>query len=134
MCRRIVTDCVIIKDGKILLIKRGHEPFKGMWAIPGGRLEDDETVEECCLREAKEEIGVDVKIARLVGVYSNPKLEPEKFVVIAFLCDIKDDTKVKAGSDAVEFKWVDLEDVKNMKLAADHKKIIEDALSLIDID
>ncbi len=63
--RRIVTDCVIIKDGKILLIKRGHEPFKGMWAIPGGRLEDDETVGECCLQEAKEEIGVDVKIARL---------------------------------------------------------------------
>ncbi len=128
-CRPVAADIVIIKDGRVLLIKRGHEPFKGMWALPGGRLEENESIEECAVREAKEEIGADVEIKKLVGVYSKPDRDPRKIVAIAFLCDVEGD--IKAGDDAVEARWFEIEEVKKMRLASDHNKIIEDALRLI---
>ena len=128
-CRPVAADIVIIKGGRVLLIKRGHEPFKGMWALPGGRLEENESIEECAVREAKGEIGADVEIKKLVGVYSKPDRDPRKIVAIAFLCDVEGD--IKAGDDAVEARWFEIEEVKKMRLASDHNKIIEDALRLI---
>ena len=121
--RPIATDCVIIKGNGVLLIKRGHEPFKDMWALPGGFMEDDESAEEACLRETKEETGLDVRIKKLVGVYSEPGRDPRKVVSIVFLCEYTGTPK--AGDDAKEIGWFEIDRLP--ELAADHKKIIEDA-------
>jgi ADP-ribose pyrophosphatase YjhB (NUDIX family) len=83
--RSIASDTVLIEKGKILLIKRGNEPFKDMWALPGGRLENNETTEECAIREMKEETGLQVKIIKLIGVYSDPKRDPRGIVSVAYL-------------------------------------------------
>lgn len=121
----VTVDGVIIKNGKVLLIKRKNEPFKGRWALPGGFVEYGETVEEAVLREVKEETGMDAKIKKLVGVYSSPDRDPRGHTIsIAFLMEAKGEAI--AGDDATEARFFDLK--KLPPLAFDHAKIIEDAV------
>ena len=64
------TNTVLVEDGKILLHRRSDN---GTWALPGGRMEIGETAEECAVRETWEETGIEVKVKRLVGIYSDPR-------------------------------------------------------------
>ena len=66
---RTATAIIEYPPDKILLIKRGTVPFKGYWALPGGRKENAETVEQTIVREVKEETGLDVEIIKKVGEY-----------------------------------------------------------------
>lgn len=76
MPRPFACDAVIIHGGRIALVLRGREPFRGEWATPGGRIEDNETAEECLVREAKEETNLNVRVIALVGLHSDPKRDP----------------------------------------------------------
>ncbi len=129
--RSITTDAVIIRKGKLLLIKRGTEPFKGKLALPGGHLEADETVGDCVKREALEETGVYVLPLGVIGIYSDPKRTPRGAVSIAFLCAYNEGT-AKAGSDAKNVMWIDVHKAVHEKLAFDHNKILEDALKMLE--
>lgn len=124
--RPFACDIVLIEDGKILLVKRGREPFKGEWAVPGGRIEDNETAEECAKREMKEETGLDVEILSLSGLYSDPARDPRGIVAAAFIARRIGGT-VKGGDDAAEAKWAELG--KLPRLCADHGRIVADALA-----
>lgn len=124
--RQLAADAIIVRDGKILLVKRDTEPFRGFWALPGGRLEDDETLEECCIREAKEESGIDVEIVRLVGVYSNPLRDPRKIIAAAYLCRPKGGKETPQQGEIQEVKWFPLDQLP--QLASDHGKMIKEAL------
>lgn len=126
--RQLACDAIIIQNEKILLIKRAKEPFKGWWAIPGGRLEDDETAEECLRREVKEETGIDIEQEKLIGIYSDPKRDPRGIVGAAYLCRIIGGN-LAAGDDAGEVKWWPISELP--ELAFDHKKIVEDALKVL---
>ncbi|NPA22064.1 MAG: NUDIX hydrolase [Candidatus Micrarchaeota archaeon] len=128
-CRPVAADLVIVKEGKVVLIKRAKEPFKGMWALPGGRLEENETIEECAIREAKEETSLDIELQALIGVYSHPERDPRKVVAVAFLASPIGGT-LRASTDALEARWVEIEKALKMELAADHNRILEDALGL----
>ncbi len=120
--RPTTTDALIVENGKIVLIKRGTVPFKGVWALPGGFVDSQETAEEACVREAEEETGLDVKIERLVGVFSSPGRDPERgTIAIAYLCNVAGG-KLLGGDDAEEAKWFSL--VSLPKLAFDHGEII----------
>lgn len=69
--RVILTVDVVITDaqGRILVMERGTEPFKGCWVLPGGIVEPGETVENAAVREALEETGLELRVERLIGVY-----------------------------------------------------------------
>jgi 8-oxo-dGTP diphosphatase len=122
----LTTDSVILKQKKILLIKRAKEPFKDCWALPGGFVEYGETVEAACLRELEEETTIKGKIKQLVGVYSHPKRDPRGHVIsVAFLIT-NIGGKEKSGDDAKEIKWFDCDNLP--ELAFDHLEIIKDAL------
>lgn len=125
MSREFACDAIIIKDGKIALVKRGREPFKGEWALPGGRIEQEESAEECLVREAKEETSLEVKSIRLTGIYSDPKRDPRGVIAAAYLCECVSG-EIMGGDDASEAAWFNLD--KLPKLCTDHKKILEDAL------
>jgi 8-oxo-dGTP diphosphatase len=66
---RTVAAIVEFSDDKLLLVKRGTRVFKGYWALPGGRVEKDESVEQAIIREVKEETGLDIEIIRKIGEY-----------------------------------------------------------------
>ncbi len=114
---------VIIETNKgILLIERNHEPFG--WAIPGGHIEYGESAETAAVREAKEETSLDVKLIRLLGVYSDPKRDPRKHT-ISMVYVAKSEGVPKADSDAKSFKIYTKDNLPE-NLCFDHKKILED--------
>ena len=120
--RPTTVDALIVEKGKIVLIKRGTEPFKGEWALPGGFVDSQETAEAACVREAKEETGLDVKIEGLTGVFSEPGRDPERgTIAVAYLCNVAGG-KLLRGDDAMEAKWFSLNGLP--ELAFDHWEII----------
>ncbi len=127
MAGTVVTADVIIQypDGGIILIKRGKEPFLGSWALPGGILEEGETVEQCAVREAKEETGVSVSLRELVGVFSEPGRDPRgHYVTIVFLADPVEGSP-QAASDAADL--IITKDFRDLPLAFDHAKVLRAA-------
>lgn len=124
---KLMVDVIITSEEKVVLIRRGTEPFAGRWALPGGFVEVGETVEEAAIREAAEETGLAVEIARLVGVYSDPERDPRGHnVSVAFLARVLSG-ELSAATDASE---VALIDPSSVELAFDHERIVNDALSL----
>lgn len=124
---------IVFKPNKIVLIRRKNPPFKGEYALPGGFVDIGETVENACIREAKEETNINIKITKLVGVFSKPNRDPRGHVVtIAYLCKPKTkNEKPQAKDDAQDLDIVDLDEIDSLKLAFDHKEIIKKAKELL---
>lgn len=127
----VTTDCVIFGfDGaqlKVLLIKRGIDPYKGHWAFPGGFLKPDESAEEGARRELKEETGFDAGYVEQFRTYSNPQRDPrERVITIAYMALVKI-SNVEGGDDASQADWFAVDNVP--QLAFDHDMILRDALS-----
>jgi len=121
----VAVDVLIRKDDGYVFIKRKDEPYRGRWAIPGGLVEYGETVEQAAKREAKEETGLDVKLIRLVGVYSDPTRDPRgHHISIAYLAEAVSG-ELRAATDA---KKVKIFKRKPDNLAFDHSEIFEDAI------
>ena len=122
---KLTVDVVIPSERGVVLIRRGNEPFEGRWALPGGFVEVGETVEEAAAREAAEETGLTVEVARLVGVYSDPDRDPRGHnVSVAFLVRVLSGDLV-AATDGSE---VSVLDPQTVELAFDHRRIIADAM------
>lgn len=122
----LATDCVIFDPlGRVLLIRRGHEPCVGKHALPGRFVRIGETVMSACRREVKEETGIEVIEISLVGVYSDIDRDPRGHIVsAAFMTELTNETQAQAGSDAGSAEWVDMCDID---LAFDHARIFSDA-------
>ncbi|MEP0773506.1 MAG: NUDIX hydrolase [Acidobacteriota bacterium] len=109
----------------VLLIRRGRDPFAGHWALPGGFVEVGESVADACIREAREETGLEVDIVELVGVYSDPRRDPRFHTVsVVFLCRPRGGAP-EGGDDAAEARW--FSDLTGVRLAFDHASILADA-------
>jgi len=125
----LTTDGIILKNRKILLVKRQIPPFINYWVIPGGHVDYGERVEEALKREMKEELGVSVKIKKLIGVYSDPKRDPRYHTVSAvYLCQPirqAQGGKICLDREASEFKYFSLKNLPK-KIGFDHRKIIND--------
>jgi 8-oxo-dGTP diphosphatase len=123
---RITTDGAIIKDKKILLIKRKNNPYKGKWALPGGFVEYKERVEDAVVREVFEETGLKTKVRDLIGIYSDPNRDPRGHTItIVYLLDILSG-ELKSGDDAYDANFFDLKDLP--ELAFDHDIILKDVI------
>jgi len=123
---RLAADGVILDNGKILLIKRGNEPFKNKWALPGGFVEYGEKVEDAAVREVFEETGLKTEIIDLVGIYSDPERDPRGHIVSAvFLLKLLGGD-LKGEDDAADAKFFDLDQLP--ELSFDHDLVIKDVL------
>ena len=110
----------------IVLIKRKNPPLG--YALPGGFVDYGESVEEALIREMKEETNLDIKIEKLLGIYSNPKRDPRLHTASAvFVCKANDFPK--AGDDAKETFVIKLEEIPWDKLVFDHAQILKDFLT-----
>ena len=125
---RLTTDVVITDENnqKVLLVKRKNEPFQGKWALPGGFVDYGETVEQAAVREVKEELGSDVELEGLLGVYSDPERDPRGHTVSVVFFGKKKSGTEKAGDDAEDFMWALLSKASGLGLAFDHSVIVED--------
>ncbi len=125
----LTVDCVVFHNVSVVLIRRAYEPFKGMYALPGGFVEIGETVEDACRRETREETNLIVQDLRLIGIYSDPARDPRRHTISAAFLARADISSLKAGDDAHAVELVS--DWKNVQLAFDHRKIICDAWRLL---
>lgn len=132
----IATDCVVFGfDGfemKVLLIERGCEPYKGMWAFPGGFMRIDESAEQCAMRELVEETGLKLSYLEQLGAFSGVCRDPrERVVSIAFYALVKS-SEVKGGDDAAQAQWFSVDKVP--QLAFDHDYILREAMKKLKQD
>jgi 8-oxo-dGTP diphosphatase len=96
----IITDAA----GRLLLIKRGHEPGKGLWSIPGGRVEPGETDEQAVIREVREETGLVVQPGRLIGAVRRPAPAGAMLDIRDYAATVTGGT-LAAGDDADDARW-----------------------------
>lgn len=133
-------DTVLMADNgegqlHVLLVKRGGEPFKGAWALPGGFVNDGERSVEAARRELAEETGVevpDLDVFTLIGVYDAPGRDPRGWTVsAAYAAQVSRMVDAQGGDDAAEARWFPLNDLP--ELAFDHAQIIADVLDLLSV-
>ncbi|MFH2106972.1 MAG: NUDIX hydrolase [Candidatus Micrarchaeota archaeon] len=116
------------ENGKLVLTKRGIDPFKGHLLFPGGFVEYEETVEHAAERESMEEAGVKIKLKEILGVYSKPDRDPRGHnISTVFIAEALNDN-VKAGDDAEEAFLAKPEEIDVSKLGFDHPQIFKDYL------
>lgn len=123
----VTADGIVVKGHEVALIRRGKEPFKGSYALPGGFLNYGETLEHCVVREVQEETGLRTEIVGLVGVFSSPDRDPRgHFVTAVYHLKVVGGT-MRAGDDAEGAEWVHLDRLP--RFAFDHGKIVQSFLA-----
>ncbi len=107
---------------RILLIRRASAPFPDSWALPGGFVEEEEDLIDACVRELREETGVEAAAMVQIGAWGKPGRDPRgRNVSIAYLAVARPDAAAQAGSDAKAVAWHPARDLP--RLAFDHSKI-----------
>ncbi|MBE0663389.1 MAG: NUDIX hydrolase [Bacteroidales bacterium] len=123
----VTVDIIVFRNSmsEVLLIKRLHPPFEGKWALPGGFMDMDETLEEAAVRELEEETGLKGIVLSQLHAFSALDRDPRhRTVSVAFYGVLENDrASVKAGSDAKEAEWFKLNTLP--PLAFDHEEILE---------
>ena len=119
---------IIIEQGRVVLVKRGHPPLEGKWSIPGGMLEIGETLRTAVVREAQEETGLTIEPGELLGVFE--RVLPDEqgrfryhYVLIDFLCR-RLSGELRAGDDADEVRWFRQSEMAKLELARETEEVI----------
>jgi len=120
---------VLIHEGRVLLIKRGKEPLRGRWVVPGGTVEVGETLEQALVREVREETGLTVRPIEVVLVFDRIDREGEEvryhYVIVDYLCEYVSGT-LRAASDAEDAAFVAREDLPRFALPEKALEVVLD--------
>nr|WP_299035658.1 NUDIX domain-containing protein [uncultured Tenacibaculum sp.] len=129
---KVAVDAVVFgyqqKELSVLLIKRGFEPFKGAWALPGGLVLENESLEHAVERELLEETGVTIDYLEQLYTFGTPKRDPRNRVISVTYFGLVSPNhfKISANTDAAEVQWFPIHELP--KLAFDHTRILTTAL------
>jgi ADP-ribose pyrophosphatase YjhB (NUDIX family) len=120
----------VVKDGKVLLVRRGNEPGKGKWSLPGGRIRFGERSEEAALREMREETGLEVRLKRVVDVvdvfWRSERGELlEHFVIVDFEAEVIGG-ELRPADDALDARWFSPEELKGLEMTESTRRFLEE--------
>lgn len=121
---------VLVKDGRILLVRRAFEPGAGKWSIPGGLVEVGERLSEACAREMEEETGLKVQVLELINVFDMIDRDDEgrtryHYVLVDFLVKQVGGTE-RPNAEVSEMRWVTYDEAKTMDLTRTARKALEE--------
>lgn len=126
---------VILQDDRVLLVRRGKEPLKGVWSLPGGALELGERLEAGIRREIREEVGLEVEVGPIVEVFE--RITPDErgvvryhYVLIDYLCRPTGGSLL-AADDADDARWVTLSELQTLVITAGTAPVIEKAFRML---
>ncbi|OPY88229.1 MAG: Phosphatase NudJ [Smithella sp. PtaU1.Bin162] len=127
---RVGIGAITIHEGRVLLVKRGAEPSRGLWAIPGGTLELGETMQECAAREILEETGITIKVGACIYVFDFMERDAEgkikfHFVIVDFAGEYVSG-EPKGADDADEARFVAPEELKELPVAKNTLKALKE--------
>jgi ADP-ribose pyrophosphatase YjhB (NUDIX family) len=120
----------VVKDGKVLLVRRGNEPGRGKWSLPGGRIRFGERSEEAALREMREETGLEVRLRRVVDVVdvfwrSEGGELLEHFVIVDFEAEVIGG-ELRPADDALDARWFSPEELKGLEMTESTRRFLEE--------
>jgi 8-oxo-dGTP diphosphatase len=124
--RALATDAVVLTDGGVVLLERDHPPHEGEWVLPGGMVERGERARTACVRETREEVGLDVRPVSLVGLYDAPDRDRRGNVSAAYLCVPQGTGVPEAREEARRVDTFAPESLPTMGF--DHATILQDAV------
>lgn len=124
---------IVVDGGRVLLVKRGHEPLKDEWSLPGGAVELGETLETAIAREVQEETGLTVEVGPIVDVLDRLRYDTDgrvkyHYVLVDFLCRPTGGT-LACASDADAAAWATLEDLQHLGVAEATISVIQKAIA-----
>jgi 8-oxo-dGTP diphosphatase len=127
---RVGVGAIVINDGKVLLVKRGIEPSKGLWAIPGGSVELGETLQEAAEREIMEETGLVIRVRN--PIYTFDFIERDDagrirfhFAIVDVIADYVSGTP-NAADDALEARWISPGELRKLPVTKSTLKVLEE--------
>jgi ADP-ribose pyrophosphatase YjhB (NUDIX family) len=123
---------VIVADKRVVVVRRGHEPLKGEWSIPGGVVEVGETLREAAAREALEETGLRVEAGEVLEVLDRIVRDKEgriqfHYVLIDFVCRVAGG-ELRAGGDAEETRWIGESELSRLGIADSAVEVLRKGL------
>ncbi len=116
---QVAVGAVAVDADRLLCVRRVHGPGAGLWSVPGGRVEPEESLHEAVVREVFEETGLEVIVDRFLGFVERMGREPEPhhFVILDFEVSVLDaDRAPRAGDDAVEAAWIPFAELADLRL------------------
>ncbi|MBS2213345.1 NUDIX hydrolase [Carboxylicivirga mesophila] len=128
----VTTDVVLLakQTRQLLLIQRGNEPYKGLWALPGGFVDMDEELSDAALRELKEETGIDTIAIEQFKTYGGINRDPRHRTISVVYTAVTEHPLLAQGmDDAADARWFDVDKLPH--LAFDHQLIIDEALHFL---
>jgi 8-oxo-dGTP diphosphatase len=102
---QVAVGAVVVRDGRLLAVRRGRPPAQGRWTLPGGRVEPGEAVLDAVVREVAEETGLPVTVGELLGWWEHLD-DDHHYVILDFLAQPAGSTDAVAGDDAAEVAWM----------------------------
>ena len=125
---------VIVENGRALIVRRGTEPLKGEWSIPGGVVELGETLRQAAVREAKEETGLEVEAGEVLEVVDRIMRDAERriqyhYVLVDFLCR-RISGEARSGADASELRWITPEELEGFPISESAAAVARKAFEL----
>lgn len=127
---------VVVRDGRVLIVRRAHEPCQGEWTLPGGHLHLGESLFDAVRREVKEETGLEAHPAAIVETFERVHRDPDgrvryHFVIVDFVCESPGGEAV-AGSDAEAVAWVTVAELDAYGVSPHAAAIVAKGLALLE--
>ncbi len=110
---RVAVGAIVVHDGALLMVQRAQEPARGLWSIPGGRVERGEYLADALRREVKEETNLDVEIGDLIGIAEI--VGDPHYVILDFAARLAGDAVPVPAGDVAEARWVALDEVLDLE-------------------